>query len=405
MSNPTVQANLALVLWRPLTLIIPALGIGLIALYFRPRRRSTFAPGRSRRRHPRHIAVRIICGFIGIGILVALGVGALREVRGVQALFHLPTKHSPVLPEPIKDKNVSSANVDKTDVKARLLVHFIFFRNEFPVHAEEVEVHLPADRGREFRKTGELGALDFDISLRFEDLEAFTRSANGPQEQYIGAKYRLSYGTDNTLGGGFGLFSPGDLRNYGDAKKIDILESRDGQTTIQVVCLARLIALDDPLKTARFSELLVQDVNWNHRNFLASGSSGLVESFDGINSAGFQLMKHARGSFVLLMLAALFLSQCFTRRGLAFAGMLALCVLYVATLERAELAMHVSRLENRNLSIDTRLAAAESLSETFFYRRSAAEALVRNVNDQTIPECWRQCMLMRSNDLKTPESR
>jgi hypothetical protein len=220
-----------------------------------------------------------------------------------------------------------------------------------------VEIRLPEDRGRAFRKTGEIGALDFNISLAFERLEVYTRSPNGPLEQYVGAKYRCSYGNGNTIGGGFGLFSPEDLKNYGDAKKIDILETSYEQTTIQVVCLTRLVAFDDPLKAVGFSDLLIQDVNWNDWKFSCYSNTRIIEIFGIVNSAGFHLMNHMRGSFVLLIIAALFLSQCFARRGLAFAGILAFCVLYVAVLDRADLAMHVSKLESKNLSIETRIAA------------------------------------------------
>jgi hypothetical protein len=98
-------------------------------------------------------------------------------------------------------------------------------------------------------------------------------------------------------------------------------------------------------------------------------------------------------SFASLMIATILLSQCFARRGLAFAGMLALCILYAAALDRAVLATHVSKLADKNLSIVTRTLAAESLSGTFFYRNSAIKALDRAANDETNPESLR--MLMR----------
>jgi hypothetical protein len=389
MMNPLLRSDPGLAFWSILILAILILGIVLIVVLFRRSTGNTVVPGRSRRPRPRPVIVRIICGLIGIGILVALGIRSLREAPGVHASFHFPTKSSPNWARPTDD----TISVERT----RWLFQFIFFNNNFPVHAEEVEIRLPEDSGRTIIKTGNKNTLPVEVNLT---LGSSSVSHYGSLEPILRGRYYIQL-HDGMNSGGYS----GDLRWLIPWEEDNINPARiqclGGNSRIDVFCLAHKVAFDDPLKKVNLYEL-VQSMDWNDWRF-SPIKRRLV--FDLKDPAGIRLMHSMGFSFTLMVLAAILLAQCFARRGLAFSGMLLLCVLYVAALDRAVLAKHVSKLEDKNLSLETRLIAAESLNGTFFYCNAAEKALNRAVNDATLPEFWRRSMILWSHNLKALESR
>jgi len=82
----------------------------------------------------------------------------------------------------------------------------------------------------------------------------------------------------------------------------------------------------------------------------------------------------------------LLLSQLFVRRGLAYAGVLACIVLYVAVLDRAVLAAHLDRLEDGQAPLPARLTACQQLPYTFFFRETALGRLTAVSEDDSAPE-------------------
>jgi len=95
---------------------------------------------------------------------------------------------------------------------------------------------------------------------------------------------------------------------------------------------------------------------------------------------GLALAGHIGISALLLMLAALLLTQLFARRSLAFVGVLAAVVLYVAALDRLALGTHLSHLRDPGEPVRARITACCHASDTFFYRKTAL-ARVRAVAD------------------------
>jgi hypothetical protein len=373
----------------PTILILVIIGI---AILFRYNGGGFIVPAYSRRPRRRHIIVRIICGVLGVLILAALGVGTLRNARGVYASaaeaekinFHLPTKPSPELPKP---KDLDEALPIK---KARLLTHFIFISDNKPIHAEEMEIRLPEDSGRKFSKTGKIDAAHFEIGLKLHRLEVL-KLRDGSHLSSPVSSYRVHF--NSTLGSSSqgGWQDTIDMPEITDSplpfgKTNPLVVIHYGQGRIQVVCLTQLVAFDDPLKTVSLNEL-VRGIDLSDRKL--QPISRRQPSGSGA-PAGFRLAESMGFSFALLVIATILLAQCFARRGLAFACMLALCVLYVAALDHAVLAIHVSKLEDKHLSVEARTFAAKSLPGTFFYRNSAKDAVDRAVKDETNPESLRE---------------
>jgi hypothetical protein len=386
MMNPLVQSDTGLALWALLYPIAVILVIVRIVIFFRRSRGGFVVPDRSRRPGRRRLIARIICGVIGAMILVALGIGAMWDARGAITLLHLPTKPPPDLPKPRKNEALPIE-------KARLLFHFIFIRNNIPIYAEEMEVRLPEDGGRNFSKAGSFSAVRFEIKLALSTL-IVTRFAGSSSDLSSNAQYHLQLRDSlrsSSASGGVNLNIPKMGDGSSVAARTEILGTMLGDAMVQVICLARLVALDDPLKAASFSELVQGLTGFVN---LAAPPITRTQDLGMSNPAGIRLAKNMGFSFGWLMVAALFLSQCFARRGMALAGILALCILYVAALDRAALAAHVSKLENKDLTVETRALAAESLFDTFFYRNSAMKAADRAAKDATNPESLRK--LLRS---------
>ena len=100
----------------------------------------------------------------------------------------------------------------------------------------------------------------------------------------------------------------------------------------------------------------------------------------------------APGAVLLLtlLIAVALLTQVFTRRGVAFALILAGTILYVAALDRAVLATHLSRLDNASAPVAERKIACAEATGTFFYGKTAIERFDAVVKDPGAPMALRE---------------
>ena len=81
------------------------------------------------------------------------------------------------------------------------------------------------------------------------------------------------------------------------------------------------------------------------------------------------------------MAAAVLLAQIFKRRGLAFAGVLTLVILFVAALDYSVLDTHLEHMNDTDASLTTRTTACWQASGSFFYSNTALleiEAVAEN---------------------------
>lgn len=381
--------------------LISILLLGLAVLWLVFRRR----PGRiSRSRAPRpwHPAVRIVCGVLGIGLLFALGVGTWREVRGgygydtsrqtPQSALHLPAKPPPALPTPTQPLAPGPGGAASSYPlrEARVLYHLILRQGDYPIHAEELDVRFPEDAGKKLDRNFEYGGVEYRATMMLTSITAhcfenspfrlsaegsFNIEARGRGESWSEKKGGLAPSIDSVnpyhhSGKAYATeictiykFGPG-IEN--STKKPWSLVS--SVSAPNVVLRVRLINRDDPLKPATLVEVAGSD--WRSDRGVSSGSSPAV-----LNRPPAYCLIEALGvSSIILIFAAVLLAQVFVRRGLAFAGMLALCMGYAAVLDRLTVGFHSGKLADPQQPMEIRIMAAEALHSSYFYKETASRA-------------------------------
>ncbi|MFH1023728.1 MAG: hypothetical protein V1809_10130 [Planctomycetota bacterium] len=376
--------------------VLMVLGIVAFVFLFRRGGGAFLIPSRSRAPRPRHIAVRIVCGVLGIGLLVTIGIGTWREMRGVYAAdeqageikLHLPKKPAPALPKPAEPNGSVSIG------EARILVHIVFLQGNRPVYGEETEIHWPADRGRQFQTSGTWGGTTFTIVLNWRDLVVMQFGNDARVALEIQRRTEMRGKTWKSSSSGHGSWTVGNPNviqdlGFGDSPNL-LSVVRGPRMTTQIVCLTRMVAPDDPLKEVGLNEIARdadgrpdQEIRWSSRRY--GGDAHMPAVFRLAESAGF--------SFAILLVAAILLAQCFARRGLAFAGTLAVCILYTVALDRMALGMHIAKLTDKTQPVATRSLAAESLAGTFFYRGTAWDAAKATANESSASEPLRKIAL------------
>jgi len=416
---------LALLAVKPLALIV--LLALVVALAVRFGRRGPSLGGR--RPRPRHIVVRIVCGVLGAIILVAIGVGTSQEVRRCYAgegppkplTLRVPTLPPPELPTP-------AGGDREAEVKeARLLVSFLAVEvgagEPRPVGAWQLEVRLPQDKGRMLTLGTVVGRYNVGSRVMVGALNA--RPAGAPPREPSGASfgdiraYRAKADRPATLVADYGGTSflcsgPGLSMSLGRAglpldevwwvegpRVYTYLRAMPPLSIVhgpehQIVFIAQgdRVAEGDPLEEVPVAEFVRQ-----HEGELRQASDDqLLACFRHRQPRTpaediprfLALAGHIELSSLLLLVAAILLSQLFARRSLAFVGVLAAVVLYVAALDRAALGTHLSRLADPQASVATRAIASWQARETFFYRTTALRAYEKVAADSEAPAAVRE---------------
>lgn len=346
-------------------------------------RRLFMAAGRRPRK--RHVVTRIICASVGAAILIAVGVGTWLEVSrcyaaaeaAATAKVSVPTGPAPPLPRLESFKSVE---------RARVLMHVLFVEvsphGTKPLGVMEFDVHWPADRGRRFA-----------AYLKFKGIKATYRfSINdirfaGTGEREYGWEIRLQ-GSQNWVwwsasrrssgsGGSIALGPAAYLSQVGWSDKrlrrpLSVLPPVS--TDVHALGFVTRAAEDDPLKQVPLAEFFraraeqAQQLVDEHDRYapVAAQWRGPGEGPPGIAFAW-----HVGIASLLLLVAAVLLTQLFRRRELAFAGVVLALVFYVAVLDQAVLGAHLSRLNDPEAPLTTRLTACDRARDTFFYRQTA----------------------------------
>jgi hypothetical protein len=357
---------------------------------------------RSRAPRPWHPAVRIVCGVLGIGLLIALGVGTWREVRGVygydtsrltpQSDLHLPAKPPPALPAPTQPLVPGPGGTASSYPlrEARVLYHLILRQGAYPIHAEELDVRFPEDAGKELVRKFEYAGVEYHATMMLTSIMAHC-SENSPFRLSAEGSFNI-----DAFGGGIswsdtkGVLAPSiDIVNpYHHSEKAYATEicTRDkvgpgienstkkpwslvsSVSDPNVVLQVRLINRDDPLKPATLVEVAGSD--WRSDRGVSSGSSLATVN----RPPALRLMEALGVSSIILIFAAVLLAQIFVRRGLAFAGMLALCMGYAAVLDRLAVGIHSGKLADPQQPMEIRIMAAEALHSSYFYKETASRA-------------------------------
>ncbi len=361
--------------------ILLALAVLWLLFRRRPERIS-----RSRAPRPWHPAVRIVCGALGIGLLFALGVGTWREVRGVYGsitpeeplVLHLPVKPAPELPTP----TVTDGNGRTADLKnSRLLLHMVLLRGNDPLYAKELDIRFPEDAGKTLERSIELGGARYSLVCKLTRLLAYCHKGADPVRLIAEGKCEIDCrsGRNYRSNGKDGRF---DFNQVEMAEGIETSGNRwslvrRSATTLRLLCRARLVDNDDPLKLATLAEVadggggkndgVIEPCSSHSR----SGSSEHSTTIYPDMPPALRLIGTLGASSIILIFAAALLAQVFVRRGLAFAGMLALCLGYAAALDRLAVGFHSRKLADKQQPMEVRGMAAEALRGTYFYKDTA----------------------------------
>jgi hypothetical protein len=161
---------------------------------------------------------------------------------------------------------------------------------------------------------------------------------------------------------------------------------------LQAFAFVAVVADDDPLKAVPLDEFLQSrqpELAGLLRDSSRHSKNSRHDYSDNVPARGFALAGHIGASSLLLFVAAILFAQLFTRRNLAFAGVLAGVVLYVAALERIALGVHLSKLADPQAPISSRLTACREAPGTFFHRGTARRELQSVAADTKAPPALR----------------
>jgi len=396
--------------WPLLVLVLIIVAVAVVASRF------AFGPSLARGRRPRkrHLVVRIVCGLLGALILVAVAAGTWQEVQrcyaaeepGPALTVRVPTLPPPAPPATLKP----SGNVEIE--KARL--HFTFVVAECeagelrPVAVGQQEVRWPEDRGRHFRREFEVGHDSLSFGFDLHSLHWSTSSTGGAEQAAImcSGSRQLQARDRRYRGGGrsstSGDFEPDQLWRQGPTVfgsgivgQKTPLSIAAGPGHARAICQfawGACVAEGDPLKEVAAAELLRPHEAEVRQALVESGAApGLRLASQGqeVPVRGLALAAHIGVSSLLLIVAAFLLSQLFARRSLAFAGVLAAIVLYVAALDRVVLGAHLAHLRDANARLGARVTACCRLTDTFFHRRTALGGARAVADDPQAPSALR----------------
>jgi hypothetical protein len=304
-----------------------------------------------------------------------------RECYHSGLTVQVPARPGPILPKSFVDFK-----------QGRAIIHFVFMESmikpAIPVYVKAFTVNWPGDKEKKFSDSFNSGGLKIKYSFSVN----LHPSGSSDAAYYTG-------GSVTNLEIGFVGIPSYSLVQY--------LPQR-----LQMLVFATPLADDDPLRAVNldtFEDLykakMARMVYPTQSQPLGDNSSFPLRMRSDVIDLDFEQNDHGRhqenqagspyipialatywgGSAVVFLLAAGLLSQVFSRRHLALAGMMVIVLLYVAGLDRAVLNAHSTRLNDAKASMRVRLLACRQMQNTFFYRHTAQRQLGIVIADKQTP--------------------
>jgi len=385
------------VLWVGL---LPVLLIVLLLVVFLVSRAGRRGPGIRRRPRKRHVVTRIVCGTLGLAIVIAVGVSTYRDVNAMVATeaasqtVLVPTLAAPPVPE--MPENVNRIAVSD----ARFLVHWIFLDpGRVPVHVETLDVRYEG-RCEPIQRRFTLRGERFLISLIVGEVAWRRSSAHSKKPELrasgttacsiFGPRWTSSRGSANDP------LAPcylQEIRSHGFGPYNPLSVVASTHEPLHIVRIVERVAPDDPLK-----EVPVETFRSANAEAIASLIRERENHFPRVpvryqqGIPGIAMIGRFGPVCLLLLAAAILFTQLFIWRPIALAGMLAVMVLYVAALDRAVLGASLSRLADTKLPVTSRVLAAQNARMTFFYAETARERYDAVIEDRNEPEALKDAL-------------
>jgi len=404
--------------------IIVVICLATLVLAFRFRGR-WFIP-RRRRAKKRHLVTRLVCGLLGAGIVAAVGVGTWQTVRaayapprGAGVAVRAPTLPPPPVPVPPR----RGREQDIPD--ARVLVTFLIADRAGgmcrPVHSEQFDVRLPADKGHKYGAAFRFPHLRGYYRFTIDRVFAARSDGDGGEVFYDGSdEFHVRSFDSSSHGSGFyrhrGTVGHLGALYVGEAAKalsdpLSVVPPVRRQYDAFVV--RTLLAAGDPLKDVPLAEFVAgrreslkaaaaDDDTWRpySRRRRQPAVSDLPAGVGGI-----RLAAHVGVAGLLLVVATLLLAQLSTRRAAVWVVLIIAATAYTVALDRAALAEHLSVLSNAATPLADRLTACDQAGRTFFYRQTALTALARQAGDAGAPAALRDAARHGAEELKHQQRR
>jgi hypothetical protein len=355
-------------------ILLKTFGSGLVGNSYRPR--------------PRPLAVRIICGLIGLGLLAGMGIGTWRDFHeSYQVNEHQQslTVQVPARPLPVLPKSF----VDYKD--GRALIHFVFVDDTVepavPVYVKAFAVDWPRDKDKQFADKFTAGTLKVKYSFCLNLVRLQPSGDNSSSLLTMGG-VDLGWGRNGISAAASGNLhaaycSGGYLINlgYGVMDKSPFSLVRYSPQRLQVLVFVNPLAGDDPLRAINLGAFAALYKNKMTKAVQYQRYPVYYPKYIFV-----ALAWYLGASAVVLLAATGFLAQVFVRRQLAFAGVMAGILFFVAGLDRMMLKAHFARLNDAKASVRSRLLGCRQMQNTFFYRHTAAKELATILDDGHTPQ-------------------
>ena len=376
-----------------LVLILPLLAI-IVAVIVILRRRPGMFVFRGPRK--RHIITRIICGALGVGILIALTVGTLHAVNKTYAPSAFPavTAHVPTLPPPTQPGSMK---------KRRVLVQLLVLdtSNFLPQVRQVKEMQMDWLEGQETR--GEIitaeGPTSAKLEIRIMNIYPYREVTEG------GVKLPMvdvTFSVDRRKGGvmrmgtnGWYWKEPVDLGEMEDLSEdfnsdpLTLLAPSSPR--LYGLAIMRLLADDDRLREISADDLLGKHKLNEPENDFGKKSQRELKHQHSMPAMGLAGVAHIGLATISLLAATILLTQLFTRRTLVFAAVMAVVILYAAAMDRAVLSMNVTHLNDQAAPLAVRTAACRQTAMSFFYGKTALREIQAVASDPSAPPALKKC--------------
>ena len=285
--------------------------------------------------------------------------------------------------------NVETLGDDLQTAHIRLLADLLIVDTRSPepqpVHVEQFELRWPTMRAADvaFR----LGGTPCKYEMSISELGVMHEAVSGENRPMLDATVSQLLKWDGPLGttketsttsrlsknGSFWIWGP----EVTDLFLSSVL-SVTPPTRAWYACILLItpVAADDPLQAVS-----MQQYTQTHGAIRTPGFywSAIISSSaayrQGVPPGSFRLALYLGIPTLVLLAAAVLLSQFFRRRDLALVGMVLAMVLYVAIFDRLLVSYNLSRLTSAGETLQTRLVATGRVAATFFYRQTAGEAI------------------------------
>ncbi len=347
---------------------------------------------RARRQRKRRLATRLLCGAAGAAVLIAIAVGTSASVRDCyqqketkEVTLSVPTK-----PLPARDGH-------------RILGYLMILKGEpwdlCPIHAATFDHRVPEEGAGPFtlehHVDGSTVAVECHVqsiptrrgfgvtaSVKLERRTPWTSSMHATNARSLSPRPALAT-HDRVVGGSTSPLSA-------------FPRTQDHMHTFVFLALA---APDDPLRPISWEEFEDSYMNAGAVGKTGSGSSESQRRSTAA-VAGFRLAEHLGIASLLLVLAAILLTQLFQHRSIAMAVMLAVVILFTAFLDHMALNTHLARLNDVEAPAAVRMTACRQAGNTFFYVDRSIAAIEAVAEHEGEPQELRQLARLTAENLR-----